>query len=43
MDRSRAIDALGQALQDAASRADWDGLAQAVRELGPRLLSLIHI
>lgn len=40
MDRSRAIDGLAKVLQDAGARADWDGLAHAARELGPRLQAL---
>ncbi len=37
MDRTRAIDSLAKALLDTGARADWDGLARAVRELGPQL------
>ncbi|SFC05910.1 hypothetical protein [Massilia yuzhufengensis] len=40
MDRSRSIEALATALQDAGARADWDALGRAVRELGPRLQAL---
>ncbi|RZA35294.1 MAG: hypothetical protein EOP92_11190 [Lysobacteraceae bacterium] len=40
MDRTPAIDRLGQVLLDAGARADWELLGRAVRELGPRLEAL---
>ncbi len=40
MDRSHAIEGLAKVLQDAGFRADWDALAHATRELGPRLQAL---
>ncbi|MGI4845363.1 MAG: hypothetical protein ACRYF7_18795 [Janthinobacterium lividum] len=40
MDRSRAIDGLGQVLRDAGVRADWQLLGRAAAELAPRLQGL---
>lgn len=40
MDRTRAIDGLGQVLLDAGTRADWELMGRAVGELAPRLQAL---
>lgn len=40
MDRTLAIDGLGQVLRDAGARADWELLGRAARELAPRLQAL---
>ncbi len=40
MDRTRAIDGLGQVLLDAGARADWELLGRSVGELAPRLQGL---
>ena len=37
MDRTRAIERLAAAVDDASARADWEQLDRAVRELGPQL------
>lgn len=40
LDRRAQLVQLGNALQDAAARADWDGLGEHARALLPRLRAL---